>query len=173
MRISLTALVLTAAANPSFVQTQRTTPESTKSVSHLRAVQSLRGRYRPLLVFSPIPSDAFCQQVKELASHAAELHDRDVAIYYQLANDAAGNPACALPASDINTYSEPRLHERNGDNHLFLRYHVAPTDFTVLLLGKDGGEKLRSTKPISFETLRDTIDTMPMRKQEAKQRAHP
>ncbi len=47
-------------------------------------------------------------------------------------------------------------------------FHVAPEDFTAILLGKDGEEKLRSRKPVSFEKLRDKIDSMPMRKDEMK-----
>jgi hypothetical protein len=39
-----------------------------------------------------------------------------------------------------------------------------PTSFTAILIGKDGGEKLRSAKPFPATALEATIDAMPMRK---------
>ena len=40
--------------------------------------------------------------------------------------------------------------------------------FEVVLVGKDGGEKLRSAVPIEPERLFETIDAMPMRRQEMR-----
>ncbi len=36
--------------------------------------------------------------------------------------------------------------------------------FTAILIGKDGGEKLRSAKPFPAAVLEQTIDAMPMRR---------
>jgi hypothetical protein len=41
-------------------------------------------------------------------------------------------------------------------------------DFEVVLMGLDGGVKLRQTEPLSLEKLFTLIDGMPMRKQEMK-----
>jgi len=38
--------------------------------------------------------------------------------------------------------------------------------FQVLLIGKDGGVKLRSSEPVSMKDLFGLIDSMPMRQQE-------
>ncbi|MBD1392144.1 DUF4174 domain-containing protein [Mucilaginibacter glaciei] len=46
--------------------------------------------------------------------------------------------------------------------------HNIKDAFTVTLTGKDGGEKLRETEPITLKKLYSTIDAMPMRKQEMK-----
>jgi hypothetical protein len=43
--------------------------------------------------------------------------------------------------------------------------------FTVVLVGKDGGDKLQSTTPITLQKLYETIDAMPMRREEMKR--HP
>ena len=43
------------------------------------------------------------------------------------------------------------------------RYHL-PATFTVILIGKDGSEKLRSGTPFPAAVLERTIDAMPMRK---------
>lgn len=42
--------------------------------------------------------------------------------------------------------------------------------FTFILVGRDGGEKLRSTDVVSAEKLFGLIDAMPMRKSEVKRR---
>jgi hypothetical protein len=44
--------------------------------------------------------------------------------------------------------------------------------FTVLLIGKDKGEKLRSHQPVTTKKLFDLIDTMPMRKEEMAHTAY-
>jgi hypothetical protein len=36
-------------------------------------------------------------------------------------------------------------------------------EFTFILIGKDGGEKYRSTRPVTLKTLYSLIDGMPMR----------
>jgi hypothetical protein len=43
--------------------------------------------------------------------------------------------------------------------------------FQAVLVGKDGGVKLRAAKPISALELMATIDAMPMRQDEMRQRA--
>ena len=43
--------------------------------------------------------------------------------------------------------------------------------FRVVLIGKDGGVKLRQEEPISVADLFALIDSMPMRKQEMRQRS--
>ena len=43
--------------------------------------------------------------------------------------------------------------------------------FQAVLVGKDGGVKMRATKPITAPELMATIDAMPMRQDEMRQRA--
>ena len=50
------------------------------------------------------------------------------------------------------------------------KLHLPGAGFEVVLIGKDGGVKLRKQRPISAEELFETIDGMPMRKEEMKQR---
>ena len=38
--------------------------------------------------------------------------------------------------------------------------------FTVVLIGKDGGEKFRSCEPVAPQNIFDRIDAMPMRRRE-------
>ena len=39
-----------------------------------------------------------------------------------------------------------------------------------MLVGKDGGEKFRSTEPVRPQDLFDRIDAMPLRRREARER---
>ncbi|RYE36592.1 MAG: DUF4174 domain-containing protein [Sphingobacteriaceae bacterium] len=53
-----------------------------------------------------------------------------------------------------------------SNQNLFKKYKANPKGFTFILFGKDGGEKMRSTQPVSLEKLYQVIDSMPMRKNE-------
>jgi len=50
----------------------------------------------------------------------------------------------------------------------FKKYNVSATEFTFILIGKDGGEKLRRNSLVSLQELYQLIDGMPMRKIEMK-----
>lgn len=50
------------------------------------------------------------------------------------------------------------------------RFRVVERDFAAILVGKDGGEKLRSSSPLAAERLHETIDAMPMRRDEMRRR---
>ncbi len=50
------------------------------------------------------------------------------------------------------------------------RYAIKSGEFRALLVGKDGGVKLSSPTPLSSGTLFLTIDAMPMRRDEIRQR---
>ena len=52
-----------------------------------------------------------------------------------------------------------------------LRTRFKPQGFEVLLIGKDGGVKLRQRQPVAAETLFATIDAMPMRRREMDKQA--
>jgi hypothetical protein len=53
-----------------------------------------------------------------------------------------------------------------------MRHHfkVEPAEFLVILIGKDGGEKLSSRTPVPVDRLKQLIDSMPMRKSEMQQK---
>ena len=52
-----------------------------------------------------------------------------------------------------------------GDTAPALRHKFRlPAGFTAILVGKDGGEKLRSAKPFPTALLEQTVDAMPMRR---------
>jgi ATP-dependent Zn protease len=50
----------------------------------------------------------------------------------------------------------------------YKKWGVANAPFTVILIGKDNGEKMRSHEPVTLIRLFDLIDNMPMRKDEIR-----
>ena len=115
---------------------------------------ALRDRFRVLLVFAKSPDDpALLAQAHMLKDDAPGMHERDLLLIAVPYNTPSPSEVALTP--------EAALDARH-------RFHIAPTDFTVLLLGKDGGEKLRSSKPIPYTRLQAKIDTMPMRQEEMR-----
>lgn len=60
---------------------------------------------------------------------------------------------------------------RGGNAETVRRRFGLDEGFSALLVGKDGGEKLRSSRPIGPGDLFPLIDTMPMRQEEMRRRA--
>ncbi len=57
-----------------------------------------------------------------------------------------------------------------SDRDLRVEYLTGADEFAVVLIGRDGGEKLRSTSPIPAAELFGKIDEMPMRRRELRER---
>ena len=122
--------------------------------AHVTSLHALRDVARPLLIFAAKPDAAdLAIQLRTLEEHAAEAHDRDLV-------------AIALPFR--NPSPTPVQLSSAEAEALRRRFGIAPEDFAVILLGKDGGAKLRSAKPLSMRRLAETIDAMPMRQEEMR-----
>ncbi|TPG62277.1 DUF4174 domain-containing protein [Hymenobacter nivis] len=107
-----------------------------------------RDRHRFLLIGAPSADNPdFKRQQALLAPAAAELQARDMqavsVLYDQL------SPA---------------------DRQLAQRLGLRPPAFGVVLVGKDGGAKRSSATPLTPDDLFGTVDKMPMRRQEMRQR---
>lgn len=124
-------------------------------------LQALHDRSRPLLIFSPVNDSRLLQQLSELDSHSAELRDRDMQVVVVQTGTGETTPPTKVPLATFAAAEQE--HARH-------RFHVNNGEFVVVLVGKDGGEKLRSSSPIPWQRLSSTIDSMPMRKDEMRQR---
>ena len=51
------------------------------------------------------------------------------------------------------------------------RFDVSPESFTVILVGKDGGVKLKQKSRVMLKDIFDLIDAMPMRQEEMRQKS--
>jgi hypothetical protein len=116
---------------------------------------------RRLLLFTPSVGDVpFKTQMEWLRSSRPDLRERDLEVVL-VVGGGGGDERPVNFKDDLFV-----LLDRPAEREQRRRFHVAPGQFTVLLIGKDGGEKLRRGTPISIGTLDALIDAMPMRQQE-------
>lgn len=105
-------------------------------------LRDMQWEKRPVLLFAPdAQEEAYATQMDALKAAADGLRERDIVVLSDTAPEARG----ALRA------------DLGGEGFLFV------------LVGKDGGVKLRSDTPVTTETLFATIDRMPMRQREMKE----
>lgn len=119
-------------------------------------LESLRHHARVLLIFTPTSNDGRArEQLRLLDPHREAAEDRELVT------------VMLSPGSETVFSSAEQSAARK-------RFRIATSEFCILLIGKDGGEKLRSSQPIAWDQLAATIDAMPMRQTEMrrKQRAN-
>ena len=118
---------------------------------------AMRDKSRPLLVF-----DTECIGARSLGPslheqrelfdrHEVDLKNRDVVLLYVPYSRSEGSVWTGLRR----------------------QFRVDDRQFTVVLVGKDGGEKFRSHVPVTIEKLDALIDAMPMRQQEVRDELSP
>jgi hypothetical protein len=108
-------------------------------------VDQMRGQRRVLVVAAPrADDDRLARQRRMLTDWTQGAHDRDVSIVEVIGNKVIGA----------------------GDHGPTLRRsrRLPMARFTVLLIGKDGNDAVRSHDPLSSRSLTDRIDAMPMRR---------
>lgn len=113
-----------------------------------------------ILIFSTLQSSAQQNNKREIWLFTPDADNASFITQKSALTDAAG-----LNERDLI------VHEVVGvkaNQTKFKKYKAAAKTFTFILIGKDGGEKLRSNQPISKEKLYRTVDDMPMRKSEMK-----
>ena len=121
------------------------------------ALERYRWQNRALLVFAPdVDSTLYVRQQEMLLDVEAGLNERDVVVISVLGDvvEVERRPDAAASAVELR------------DSH-----DVLSGDFRVVLIGKDGGVKLRQDEPILAADLFALIDSMPMRRQEMGRRS--
>jgi hypothetical protein len=115
-----------------------------------------RWQERVILLFaSDDESLQLCEQLELLTSQMAEVTSRDLLIYQVFKDDGRGPGQTAIDRQKVNAL---RRH-----------YQVeADVPFQFILIGKDGGVKMRSSAIVSMQSLFARIDAMPMRQVEMK-----
>lgn len=105
-------------------------------------LERYRWKQRVLLIFAPAETTkAFSKQKTIIRQNEAGFRERELVVLELLPD---------------------------GKNTEVLRrqFDAKPQEFTVILIGKDGGEKLRRPAPLAAKELFDLIDSMPMRQRE-------
>ena len=122
------------------------------STLYAQQLDQYRWKNRVLLVFAPDFQDQRLKsQLSLFDAHRAGLAERDLKI---LVLNPGGNEAFSAAAT----------------KHLYQTYKIEKDAFVLILIGKDGGEKLRKTQPLAVATLFGTIDAMPMRQAEMERK---
>jgi hypothetical protein len=122
---------------------------------------------RALLVFAPSEDDPrFVRQQSLLRDHAAGMADRNLILIPVLGHWQPSPSANSLRNENV-PFSNPE-----EQRYMRRRFKVPAGSFAVVLIGKDGGEKLRQSRPIDMPHLAAIIDAMPMRQQEMRERPH-
>jgi hypothetical protein len=132
--------------------------------SNAADLAAMRACYRPLLLFAPHADDGeLARQLDELGKHAEDLRERDVPVVVIL-EDGQEFPAERLKGLPMARWS--------GDERSRVREQFATGryPFSVVLIGKDGGEKLRVHALLPVAKLKSAIDAMPMRQAEMARR---
>lgn len=115
-----------------------------------------------IFVFSPTPTGFFCEQADILAAHAQELHKLDMEIVWLGSHDAGGHSdttsVCESPKSVDHINVRQMLIEGAGSNDggasmVYNYFHVDSETFAVLIFGRDGQIRLRSSKPVPFPAI--------------------
>lgn len=117
-----------------------------------QGLKAFQWENRVLLLFGPSGQyPAFQEQQRLFENQEAAFAERDLVLLA-----VAGDQPVKMKKSQEAAAS---LRER---------YRVAPNEFTLLLIGKDGGEKFRSAAPVAPEKIYSIIDAMPMRQSEMR-----
>ncbi|MEM9146850.1 MAG: DUF4174 domain-containing protein [Pseudomonadota bacterium] len=99
-------------------------------------LEPLRWEARPILVFAEEGDPRLAEQLSRFELDRADLDERENVVIVDT------EPGSAL------------------------RQRFRPAAFTVILVGKDGGEKFRRNDLVNPDELHALIDTMPMRRRE-------
>lgn len=93
---------------------------------------------------------------QSLAARQSEVAERDLVIFEILESAAS-----SMNDEAIDSETAHRLREKFG---------IHRAEFTVILIGKDGGIKLIQKKQTQLDDIFALIDSMPMRREEMRQR---
>ena len=127
------------------------TAQLPKARSVEQTLRASRWQKRVLLLAAPTAAQAdFKHQKTLLAAAGPELTARDFLVLEVFYNQ--------LTEAD--------------KQFLTRKFGIQPPQFAALLIGKDGGVKQKSSRPIPLADLFDTVDKMPMRRAEMR-RAKP
>ena len=111
-----------------------------------KPIATLIGRRRVLIVSGPSASGAgFKAQIQAITEWRKEAVERDVSAVAVIGDHTVGGASDSAGA-------------------LRRAYRLPKDKFTVVLIGKDGREALRSLTPLSSNQLQAAIDAMPMRR---------
>jgi hypothetical protein len=129
----------------------------TNNTSGLGPLDAYLWKNRIIVISADNPKHPdYVKQQTLLAEHAFEFNDRDLVSFHLFRDEGYGPDGDPLGKESL----------------IFLReqYDFDAHPFTILLIGKDGTVKRKSSAPLDQAVIYAQIDTMPMRKIEMQRR---
>ncbi|MEL7123441.1 MAG: DUF4174 domain-containing protein [Bacteroidota bacterium] len=118
-----------------------------------QSLDSHRWKNRIVLIFHTTETtETFDQQTEILQSDIDALKERDIVVYSIGSNELLKNFDEKIEGKVLAWKRKWRVNE----------------SFAFLLIGKDGGVKMRETAIVSLQKLNSKIDAMPMRQSEMR-----
>jgi hypothetical protein len=120
-------------------------------------ITHLQWKKRLLLLFAAESGQPNFQRLaNEISSRQTDVDDRDLVVFEILESETS-----RMNRSRIEPQKAASIREQFG---------IAPNSFTVILVGKDGGIKLKRNDQVRLEEIFRLIDSMPMRQDEIRQK---
>lgn len=116
-------------------------------------LEDLQWKHRIILVFGKTVNDEKETLVNRFQQHLEAIDERDI-LYFLIGDDIVTNADSSFDEGYVKALRE--------------MYAIEKQEMTVILIGKDGGEKYRRSY-LNLEEIYRTIDAMPMRMREMKQ----
>ena len=112
-----------------------------------------RWERRPLLIFAPAESDPrLVETMRRIEASRCDFVDRDMVL--------------GRIVTDGTSTLEGHLIGTNQAQRLISKFGISTDSFSVVLIGKDGGEKLRVADVPDLQAIYAVVDGMPMRARE-------
>jgi hypothetical protein len=112
---------------------------------------------RLLFLFAPDRNNqAYKDLQAEISDQKTEVQDRDLVVFEVLEQEPSRMDTAPI--------------DREGADALRDRFRVPPNTFSLILVGKDGGIKLKRHDEGNSKEIFDLIDSMPMRQNEMRQK---
>jgi hypothetical protein len=122
----------------------------TRDVADLKQYQ---WKNRLLLLFSPSPGvSPYRALLRELQEQASGVRERDLLVFHVMEQGKSVIDSREIPATEARALRQ--------------RFGIEPGAFTVVLVGKDGGVKLKQPGKAALADIFGLIDSMPMRQHE-------
>ena len=113
---------------------------------------------RLLFIFAQDDSDLLFKDLKsQIVAQKAEIDDRDLIVF-------------ELPAQGPARMNTSPLDQKKADS-IRNQFGVPSNAFSLILVGKDGGIKLKRSDQVDLSEVFGLIDSMPMRQREMRQKS--
>ena len=120
-------------------------------------LRQFQWKKRLLFLFAPAVNHLNFEKLhNEIVRQADEVKDRDLIVFEIVEQGASRMDTAPLDRQTADSIRD--------------QFAIPPKEFTVILVGKDGGVKLKRDDHVNVSAIFDLIDSMPMRQNELRRR---